>query len=234
NVKYNLEKDLNLNIPVDVMTNAGIFVLDDLGIDKKNPFLYVIQGGAGSSFNDFLEWKAFIGYLDFAHIADTMSMSLVPTSASMNMNGNYRHDYDVLEVSGEVTSHFLEQQDLGTFSKPLTFFVDYVNNLAISDKDNGWEIGAKLGKKKFKKFGDWRAVYNFRRLERDSFPDDFPDADAFRGRTDGFGHEAIFSYGLAKNIWLEFDYYVFRDKTRGMDPNDKWGQIIQLDLNTKF
>lgn len=230
NLKYPLDE---FGIPLKFMANAGIFILDDLSDDKKNPYLYAVQGGLGSSVGEFLDWKAFFGYLDFVHIKGTTSDDLVPTTGRATPAGLYYYDYNIAELSGELTFHFLEQNLPKPFNVPFTIFGDYVQNMADGPKRHAWELGAKLGKK-VKKFGDWRFIYNFRWLERNSFPDEFPDADAFRGRTDGYGHEVIFSLGLAKNTWLEIDYYIFRDKTRGIDPNDKWGQILQTDLNFKF
>jgi len=231
NVKYSLK---DAGIPVDLMAHGGIFVLDDLGNDIKNPFLYTAQVGVGSSVGDIFDWKGYTGYLDFAHIRGSTSANLVPTTGeTQDPNTYYWYDHNILEFSGEITFHFLEQMMPSPFAVPLKFFGDYSRNVANPTKDHAYMFGAGLGKKP-KKLHDWRAVYNYRFLEPDAFPDEFPDADAFRGRTNGYGHEVIFSYGLAKNVWLEFDWYAFRDKTRGNWPNDKWGHIAQADLNVKF
>ncbi|RKY41066.1 MAG: hypothetical protein DRP85_07265 [Candidatus Makaraimicrobium thalassicum] len=231
NVKYPLRD--GFGIPLDVMANAGIFVLDDLAIDKKNPFLYAVQGGLGSSVGDILEWKGYIGYLDFAKIKGTTSNDLVPTTGRADPAGYYYYDYNILELSGETTFHFLEQNLPAPWDKPLTLFGDYAQNLSAGDKRHAWELGLKFGEKP-RSAGAWRALYNFRWFERDAFPDEFPDADFFRGRTDGYGHKFGFSYGLWKNIRLDFAYFLFRDKTQGADPNDKWGQVLQADLNIIF
>ncbi|MFC1590715.1 putative porin [Candidatus Omnitrophota bacterium] len=230
NMKYTLK---DLGIPADLMVNGGIFLLDDLANDIKNPFLYTGQVGLGSSIGDIADWKGYLGYLDFAHLRGTASGNLAPAAGRADPAGYYYYDYNIMEASGDVTLHFMEKTFSKPFNKPLKIFGDYAINTADGHKRNAWQLGAALGGKP-KKFGDWRAVYNFRRFERNAFPDQFPDADSFRGRADGFGHETIFSYGLAKNIWLEFDFYGFRDKTRGVDPNEKWGYIFQSDLNIKF
>ena len=240
NLKYSPGKDFG--IPLDLYLNGGFFIIDYLsGSYEKNPYMGAIQGGIGSSVEGVADWKAFITYYDFINIQNTKAPGLPPVSGIANSEGDYAHDYNVLGLSGQATFHFLEQQDLGTFSKPVTLFADYAYNTTGGtdkwdgfNKKNAWQIGAKIGEKKFKKFGDWRAVYNFRSLDRNAFPAQFPDADFARGTTDAYGHEVIFSLGLAKDWWLEFDYYMFRDKTNGTDPNDKWGQLFQADINVKF
>lgn len=240
NIKYSLGEELG--VPLDLYVNGGFFIVDYLAASyEKSPYLGVIQGGVGSSIEDIMDWKSFVTYYDFLNIQNTKAPGMGPGSGVANTEGSYAHDYNVLEISGEATFHFLEQQDFGTFSKPFTFFADYVwnttggtQNVDGWGKDSAWQVGTKLGKAKFNKFGDWMAVYSFRSLSRNAFPTQFPDADFARGLTDAYGHEAIFSFGLARNWWLEFDYYVFRDKTQGTNPNNKWGQRAQADINVKF
>lgn len=231
NINYSLKEDFGM--PANLFLNAGMFILDDTSNDKKNPWLYTIQGGLGSSIGDMFDYKSYLTYLDFAHIKGGRGDDLTPTTGRADSDSLYYYDYNILELSGELTTHFFEQYGQKPFDRPLTFFADYAQNLTDGSKRNAWELGFKFGKKP-KGFADWRLVYNFRSLERNSFPDEFPDADAFRGRTDGYGHETILSLGLTENVWLEFDYYLFRDKTQGTNPNDKWGSIVQADLNAKF
>lgn len=235
NLKYALEG--YTEEPLDLMLNAGIFPLDDLGIDAKSPYLYAIQGGLGSSIGDDVDWKVFAGYLDFAKIRHTTSTSLVPTSGLMAGTGGYEYDYNVLELSGDVTLHYLEKEFDEPFNKPLKFFADYVNSpSAIGDAGQGFQIGVQLGKKP-KKLGDWRLLYNYRFLGTNAFPDDFPDADFIPpGNTNVYGNELIFSYGIAKNISIELDYYAMRDMglPGGTSSRDKWWHTIQTDLKAKF
>lgn len=231
NITYPLKEEFG--IPADLMLNTGIFILDDLPIDKKNPWLYTIQAGLGASLGDTFDFKSYFSYLDFAHIKGTRADGLMPVTGRADGDGLYYYDYNILELSGDLTIYYLEEACQKPFDVPIVVFGDYAQNLAGGPKRNAWEIGVEFGNDPGK-FADWKFVYNFRSLDRNSFPEQFPDADAFRGRADGYGHEAILSLGLAKNVWLEFDYYAFRDKTNGTDPNDKWGHLIQTDINIKF
>lgn len=234
NMDYSLKE--NLNIPADALFNAGIFPLAEFANGNKDVWLFVVQGGLSGSIGDDIDWKAMVGYMDFHNIENTLDPALIPTTGSMNPNGRYSNEYDVIELSGEITTHYFEKNFEGIFAKPLTLFVDYANNLAVSNSmNNAFQVGLKYGDKP-KKFGDWRVIYNFRTLQRDSFPDDFPDSDFARGLTDAYGHEAGFSVGLSKDMWFEFDYYLFRDKSlvMGANKNNTWGQTVQADLNVKF
>ncbi|MFH1593837.1 MAG: putative porin [Candidatus Omnitrophota bacterium] len=236
NIRYRLLEDGDM--PLDLMINAGGFLLDDLAVDRKNSWLGAAQVGLGTSLGEHVDAKGYFGLLGFGHIKNSKSTVLVPAAADRNAEGSYLHGYNVIEVSGDLTFHTLEGIMPGPLAVPVAFFGDYIINTEPSgyDKEQGYQLGIKLGKNEYKKFGDWRSVYSFRRLDRNAFPEQFPDADAFRGRSEGYGHEVIFAFGLAKNVWLEFDYYAFRDKTRGTDPidNDDWGHIFQSDLNIKF
>ena len=123
------------------------------------------------------------------------------------------------------------------FNVPVSLFWDYALNLTAGEtrdrQGHAWEVGVKIGKKP-KKFGDWRTLYSFRKMGKNAFPNEFPDADMLSGTGDGFGHEVIFSFGLLKNVWLEFDYMAYREKTMGTDPNNKWTYMFQSDINVKF
>jgi len=234
NVDYSLKE--SLNIPADALLNAGLFPLAEFRNGNKDVWLFVVQGGLAGSIGDDIDWKAMVGYMDFQNIENTLNAALMPTTGSMNPNGRYSNGYDIIEVSGEITTHYLEENFEGTFAKPVTLFVDYARNLSVSNNmNNAFQVGVKYGNKP-KKFGDWRAAYNFRTLQRDSFPDNFPDSDFARGLTDAYGHEAIFSFGLSKNMWFQLDYYLFRDKSlvMGANKNNTWGQLVQADFNVKF
>lgn len=218
---------VNLDYGIDVvqfMVNAGIFQIDDVAIDKKNPYLYAVQLGAALPIEDLMDIKGFTTYYDFSKMKNGLS-----AAAGTATDGLY--DYNVFEASGEVTLHVLEDNAPEALAKPLTFFADWANNIemATESKRGAWQVGTQLGRIPQAK-GDWRVQYSLRELQRNVFPDVFPDQDFARGRSDAYGQELIFSYGLSKNIYVEFDYYRFRDK--GL--TDETGHILQSDLNVKF
>jgi len=246
NVKYPLE-GLGIDVPMDLYVNNGFFIIDYLGgattRAAKNPYLIVSQVGIGSSYEELFDWKAFAGYLDFINIQNSKAAGLAPGTRSgiPNSEGDYAHDFNVMELSGEVTFHFLEDGTAGPFDKPLTFIGDFVWNstggtagLDGYDKACGWLAGVELGKTP-KALGEWMIHYNFRRLDRNAFPDEFPDLLMFSGRTNGFGHKVWTKIGLAKNWWLYFRYCGFRDKSIVFQGDaEKWGQIFQADVHMKF
>jgi len=236
NTKYRLidSKDM----PVDLLFNSGLFILDDLAVDKKDPWLFVGQAGFQTKFTDQVDVKVFGSYYDFIKVRNSKSAFLAPGTADTNSEGSYRFDYNVFGGSGEVTFHMLEDLLPSPFAVPVAVFGEYIYNIgregnAPRGKGHGAQVGVKLGKKP-KKFADWRAVYSYRMLTRSSWPVQFPDADSFSGTTDGYSHEGIFSFGLAKNVWLDCTYNLCREKTQGTDPNDKWSHLIQTDISVKF
>ena len=129
---------------------------------------------------------------------------------------------------------FLNLSDVGV--DELAFFAEYVKNPRAVDHDTGYLMGARIGAKKVAGPGQWQASYNYRRLERDAVLDIFPDSDFYSGGTHVQGHEATLSYGLAKNVSLDFDYYR-SNKIGGEEVGVRKNAIenlFQFDLNLKF
>jgi len=62
-------------------------------------------------------------------------------------------------------------------------------------------------KEKVAVWKDWQAKYMYRSIGKDAVLDILPDSDAYGGFTDVKAHEYILSYGLAKNVTLDLDYY---------------------------
>jgi len=108
-------------------------------------------------------------------------------------------------------------------------FADYINNVEVSNDDEGYLFGFKFGAKKVKTKGQWQFKYNYRRLETDAWLDIWPDSDAYGG-TNAKGHEFIFQYGLCININLVFDYY----RTENIQGRTRSENRFQVDLNVSF
>jgi hypothetical protein len=102
------------------------------------------------------------------------------------------------------------------------------------EDNEGYLVGVKFGHKNVKKLWQWQGKYNYRRLERDAWPDFLPDSDFYDGATNAKGHEVEFQLGLQKNVDLKLDYYsseLIRQAPGGTaEPED----LLQIDLNVKW
>jgi len=143
---------------------------------------------------------------------------------SRDADGNFKYDYDAVGVDAELGMNL---------SGPVPFagiFGQYVNSDA-SDDDLGYLAGIKFGYKKVEKFGQWQVKYNYRRLEKDAWPDFLPDSDFYNGETDVQGNEIEFVFGLAKNVTIGLDYYKAEQIDR--EPNIE-EDLVQVDLVLKY
>jgi hypothetical protein len=153
---------------------------------------------------------------------------------STDPNGDLFYDYDSVAFGAELG---FKTAGIIPFVPQLALFGEYVMALDSdddldgdgNDDDTGYLIGVKFGHS-VKKFGDWQFKYNYRRLERDAWPDAFPDSDFFGGATNVKGHEAEFKVGLTKHITLGVDYYFSNEEIRGDEELD----LVQLDLVLKW
>jgi hypothetical protein len=107
-------------------------------------------------------------------------------------------------------------------------FGQYV--VSDADEDNtGYLVGAKIGDKKIKEFGDWEVKYNYRKLETLAWWDQLPDSDFMGGNSNVKGSEVELNMGLYKNVSAGLDYYIAQQNDGSKDQN-----LIQVDLNVKF
>jgi hypothetical protein len=143
----------------------------------------------------------------------------------------YQYDFDAPVISAELGFKNPFGQ---TFIPYIGLFGEYVTNPDADDDDQGFIAGLRAGHTSMKKFGNWFFEYSYRRLEKDAWPDVFPDSDFYGGATNAQGHEAIFNFGLWKNIWLSFDYYNSRKISVLANLPEQREDLIQVDLNFKF
>ncbi len=217
--------------------NSGTWVIDENGkTDAVDPFLYYAQGGLKYKQGNFDAQVATVLY----RFSGLKGVSLDGNSATNTAitGTTLKYDYDSYGVSGEIG---LNNPTNGALPIPrFAIFGDFVQNVDAGTDDNntnskvdeatGWAAGLKLGDEKVNGKGQWQWKYQYTNLGKDAFPDAFPDSDRLGGITDTKGHEAIFEYGLAKNVAVGFDYY--QDQRIKAAKNVQ--KIIQADLNVKF
>ena len=220
----NLHHRLSSNI--DGFFNAGLFILDEASSDTSDPFMYVLQPGVDIKIDDGINLKTSVAYYGFDNIkGSTLDHSSGTNSLS---GGGLQYNYNSLGISTELGF----KNPLGIEALPYFALIgDYINNFDPSSDNDGFLVGCKLGDKKVGKKGQWQAKYLYRRLERDAFPDTFPDSDFYGGETNVKGHEAIFQYGLLDNVLLGLDYY-YSEPIKGATRNQE--HLFQTDIVFKF
>ncbi|MCD6352983.1 MAG: putative porin [Proteobacteria bacterium] len=212
---YKASKQLGL------FANAGFFILDEVKSSGDDPLLWIIQPGFNWKINDKATLKAALSYYGFSNV-EGHELDHSEDTNTRAASGGLKYDFDSIVLSAE----------LGTkpgFINYAGIFGDYVNNTDPSDDDSAWLIGLKFGDKKVKKKGQWQAKYSYRRVERDSILDTFPDSDFFSGKTNVKGHEGAIECGLAKNVSLGLDYY-HTEELHGNIEED----LLQFDWKVKF
>jgi hypothetical protein len=154
--------------------------------------------------------------------------------------------YPLIEIEGDADSfgnsddgagHYLYDYELITFGAdanfnvadlPLGLYADFVQNQDADDLDQGYIVGAKLGKAKNR--GSWQVQYQYQDLDADATFGLITDSDFMGGGTDGKGHKLSAAYAFHKNWTLGFTYF---DGTKGMDLGEDV-DYSRLMVDTKF
>ncbi len=208
--------------------NGGVWILDENGVSKHpDPSLIYLQGGAAYQ-NDKFDakvaetWYVFNGVKGYS----------LDNSANTNTRsaGVLQYDYDAMATSLEIAAKNLFGGLPFSIDERMAVFGDYIINPDPKQQNKGWSSGIVFGHSKVSDRKQWQMKYQYVALGTDAFPDTFPDSDRFGGRTDVKSHEAIFTYGLLKNVSVGVDYYV-SNRIKAAHNRES---IVQADLNIKF
>ncbi len=144
-----------------------------------------------------------------------------PMGNTADMHADYAHEYELLEVFGEITHQM--------HGRPITLLADYVSNTAADSLNTGWKVGVRLGKAK--RPGSWECRYNYRQVEADAVVGTFTDSDFRGGGTDAKGHEIGAALQLARNAAFKISYFI---NQIGLDREERDFRRLQVDLQLKF
>jgi hypothetical protein len=228
------EKSLSDN--VNGFLNTGVLVVDELDTGNKSiasdnsekhpdPFMNYVQGGMSWSEGNLDGKMAAIYYgfhgvkgIDFPNDKNTNS----------KLNGFLIYDYDAFSLATE--AGIKNPFDL-PFER-VAIFGEYIQNVDPKRFNDGWAAGFKFGNEKVSDRKQWQAKYQYVWLGKDAVLDIFPDSDRLSGATNVKSHEAIFEYGLSKNVSICLDYYL-SDNIKNATKSTK-EHLVQADLNLKF
>jgi hypothetical protein len=209
---------------LDLYFNAATYILDEK-TNAKDPYLAAIQPGFIWKITRDIDLQLALAYYYFVNVKENALEFSSGTNTTAE--GKLVFDYNAPVLSGE----------LG-FKKPFSLdfvpyfglFGEYVYNPDPDHDNRGYLAGVRVGHLDMRKFGDWRLEYSYRCLEKDAWPDVFPDSDFYGGSTDVKGMEFILNFAFWKNIWLALDYY----NTRRILASKQRENLFQVDLNLKF
>ena len=219
---------VQLNYPfsksLDLFFNSGFFVVDESS-SGKDPFMWALQPGVNWKITNDTNLKMGLAYYYFSNVKDNNLDYSSNTNTRVRNPNRLEYGYNAPVVSAE-----LGFDKISAFVPYLGFFGEYTKNPDPSDNDTAYITGVKFGHKSIAKLGDWQFQYSYRRIEKDAWLDTFPDSDFYGGRTGVSGHEAIFTFGLAKNVNVGLDYY----NTRQVRGPENTQHLFQADLNLRF
>ena len=221
-----------------LFTNVGFFIIDERQPSSKNttsaqgqdPLMYVVQPGfewkiKTPDLKDIANLKAAVAYYGFTHVKH----NVLDYSSGTNtlVNKVLKYDYNAFNTNFQLG--FMPEGFIVPYAG---MFGEFVYNPDPPKGNTGWLLGAKFGVEKVSDKGQWQLQYSYRRLGRDAVLDILPDSDFYGGATDVRGHEAIFEYGIYKNVSLTLDYY--NDRRLHQQETNKNEHLLQLDWNLKF
>jgi hypothetical protein len=202
---------------VGLFFNGGLFILDDRtssSPSSADPLMYVIQPGVKWNItkDTFVRFApAYYVYSDLhrAGALGTAAASGTGTPSTVSTNtatasGRYQFNYTAINWGGEVGFN----KPFGLSAIPyLGFMGGYINNPDPSDNNTGYLAGFSIGYPNVANWGDWAVEYTYRRIEKDSILDLFPDSSFYSGNTNVAGHRLKFLFGLTKNVALGINLY---------------------------
>ncbi len=212
--------------------NTGSWIIDEItsrNSSATDPFLFYAQAGVGVEKEKFDAKLAGV-YYGFSGIQG-MQLDHAKNGNTVNGSNKLIYDYDSLGGSAEVGVNKLFGGLPMGMDERIALFGDYNKNISSGvTKDAGWAAGVKFGSAKVKEKGSWQMKYMYADLDKDAFPDSYPDSDRYSGKTNIKGHELALDYGLMKNVTFGLDYYRSNVKKGTKDVEN----LFQADVVVKF
>jgi hypothetical protein len=208
----------------NVFFTTGLFVLDERSDDTQDPIMFATQPGFNWKMSEKINLKTAAAFYGFNNIQKT---TLDHSSETNTLeDGGLKYDYDAINIATELGIK-------NPFATPLPYaalFGEYLQNYDPAKDNEGFLMGWKLGHEKVKEKRQWQVSYMYRQMERDAWPDIFPDSDFYEGETNVRGHEGIIKYGLNKNVAFVLDYY-HSENIRGKRHTEN---LLQVDMEFNF
>ncbi|MDD5477825.1 MAG: putative porin [Candidatus Omnitrophica bacterium] len=229
-----------LNPKVDIFMNDLVYVMKNDTRTDKQVALAVFQPGVNIAVNNKTNLKTAVAYNQFFNVKGANAFSNAGSRTNSGVSGSgssatgqYRYNYNSIQPTAELSF----KQPFSGLLPYAAIFGEYMYNVSLpSDATGagGYQAGIKFGTENITDWGQWRTQLVYSKLGRDCWLDIFTDSDRYGGKTNSKAYEAVFSYGLAKNTWLDLDYYYAESLTQSATTGRTPEHVLQVDWNMKF
>ena len=207
-------------------TGAG-FILDEFNqgpAASHDPFMIAGQLSWDAKWSKRLESSVTVAGLAFGNTDNLLNGAApnVNDGNTRNSAGAPQYNFNPILVGGSLTYKF-DDAPLYKGAFPVKLGGEYMNNPAAPSNNDGWWVGASLGKAGHK--GLWEVAWKYERLEGDAMYEEIVDDDfgayyqqplpnsgfnsgGYRGGTNVKGHVFKGTYNLTDALSMSFTYYL--------------------------
>lgn len=207
--------------------NAGIFMLDELGGDSHDPYMYGAQARWDAAWSKKVATSLGVAALNIVN-EQSLTNNAVPNGNRGNTRvggaGILANNFNPVVADASVTYTFEDGIPAYKAAFPIKIGGEYMNNLAASDREQAVSAGITFGKAGKK--GLWEVAYRFKYVGGDAWYEEFGDSDfgafyqaqmpnaGFTGAGGGYGagtnlrgHVTKISYSPFDALTLSAAYY---------------------------
>ena len=217
--------------PVTLFSTNGVFALQtDV---SKAASLWSSQGGViykpfaeqEDELRKNLKITTAVAYHDYKNVTRTQGKNTALTTAGGTKgNSASLKDVNLLNPAVEIASQYADV--------PFSGFGDVVHNTGAAVKNNGFQVGLKIGKARvpFDLKKGWEGGWYFERLENDATLGAFSDSDFGNGGTNHRGNVYWLKLAVLKNTVIGLKYF----NTRQIIGIKNKADTVQMDWVTTF
>ena len=208
--------------PGDYFVNLGAFVVAQRSASDDS-WLRSVQAGLDRRLSETTRLVISGAYFDYTNTIGHSPFYLnKPKGNSVDANGNFIYDYNIIEISTEYTMLVSDW--------PVTVFGVWAQNTAVDIQDTAFAAGVKVGLANAR--GKAQFSYAWHDTDADAVMGIFTDSDFGGGNTDSRGHFIKARYVLTENITLNGTFIISEIEMFRNNQHDY--NRVQLDVEFHF
>jgi len=209
--------------------NAGLFVLDELSADSRDPYLYGAQVRWDALWSKKVSTSFGLAALNIVNSQSLSNAAIPAVNRGNTRDGNAvpaasapAFHFNPVIADASLTYTFVDGLPVVYAAPfPIKVAAEYMNNLAVSDRNQAFQMGVTFGKAGKK--GLWEVSYRYKYVGGDAWYEEFGDSDygafyagtfpnsgsgaGYGAGTNLRGHVSRISYSPFDALTLTASYY---------------------------